>query len=231
MPRKRTPTRRQNPRKVVAAPQRWPYEYEHTKYPDPDDEYDSDIIINHVWARDAIFHGKAEPLARYLRETDEIDPRIRRELAKMLDPTSNHDWRLDPQYRFRGVPAKQAKNWKTTFIKNLLPLAKLLSGTDPMDTRCHRTLAEMLDPESQHELRLVFKQRKRGRPPLEKQSKYRPVHVPAAIEDDPATLIARRAERVRSASKTGPKVPLKQLRDGASAATINRRLQRRRKAK
>src|SRR5262245_21673387 len=145
MPRKSTPTKPQKPRKVAAAPQRWPSEYED---------------IDHMWARDAIFHGNAAILARYLREADEIDPRVRRELAEMLNPTSNHTWRLDPRYRFRGTPTKQAKSWKTTVIEVLLPLAKLLSGTNPIDTRCYRTLAEMLDPESDHELRLEFKQRK-----------------------------------------------------------------------
>ena len=110
MPKKSTPTKPQKPRKVAAAPQRWPYEYEHTKF--PDDEYDGDIVIDHVWARDAIFHGNAVILARYLREADEIDPRIRRELAEMLNPTSNHTWRLDPQYRFRGDPQNRRRTGK-----------------------------------------------------------------------------------------------------------------------
>ena len=107
-------------------------------------------------------------------------------------------------------------------------LTKLLSGVNPIDTRCHRTLAEMLDPESHHELRLDFKQRKSGRPPLEPQRKYRLGLVPTPIETDPATLLVRAAERVRGAKN---KVPLKQLHDGTSRATFFRRRQRLRKAK
>ena len=72
-------------------------------------------------------------------------------------------------------------------------LTKLLSGVNPIDTRCYRTIAEMLDPESRHPLRLDFKQRKCGRPPLELQSKYRPVLVPTPIDEDPATLLVRRS--------------------------------------
>ena len=224
MPKKSTPTKLQKPRKVAAAPQRWPYEYEHTKFPD-----DDDIAIDHMWARDAIFHGNAAILARYLREADEIDPRIRRELAEMLNPNSNHTWRLEVRYRFRGPPTKEAKVWKTTITEVLLPLAKLLSGMGPIDTKCRQTLAEMLDPDSNHELRLDFKQRKSGRPPLELQSKYRPVLVPAPIEDDPATLLARRAEDVRGGNETGPKVLRKQQYDPSGRATFFRRLQRLRK--
>jgi len=210
MPKKSTPTKPQKARKIAAAPQRWPCEY--------DD-------INHMWARDAIFHGNGAILARYLREVDEIDPRVRRELAEMLNPTSNHTWRLHARYRFRGTPTKQAKRWKPAFIGAIVNLTKLLSGVKPIDARCHRTLAEMLDPESHHELQLDFKQRKSGRPPLEPPSKYRPVLVPAPIEDDPATRLVRRAERVRGANKTGTKVPLKQLHDGTSRATFYRRRQ------
>jgi len=216
MPRKRTQTKRQKPRKVAAAHQRWPHEY--------DD-------VDHLWAKDAIIHGNGAILARYLRETNEIDPRVRRELAKVLDPTSNEFWRLHAQYRSRGKPTKAAKVQKNSFNSVLGPLVKLLSGTSPIETRCHRTLAEMLDPESHHALWLEFKQRKSGRPPLAPKSKDRPHYVPAPIEDDHATLIARQALSVRSARKTGPKVPLKQLHDGTSAATLNRRLQRLRKAK
>ena len=79
MPKKSTPTKPQKPRKIAAGPERWPYEYED---------------IDHLWAREAIFHGNGAILARYLREADEIDPRVRRELAEMLNPTSNHTWRL-----------------------------------------------------------------------------------------------------------------------------------------
>jgi hypothetical protein len=217
MRRKRTPTKPKKARKVAAAPQRWPCEYED---------------IDHLWARDAIIHGNAAILARYLREVDEIDPRVRRKLAKVLNPTSNDEfWRLHARYSFRGTPTKQATVWKNTFDSVLVPLAKLLSGTKPIDARCHRTLAKMLDSEPHHPLRLYFKQRKSGRPPLEFPLNDRPVHVPAPIEDDPAMLLARRAERIRRASKTGTKVPLKQLHEGSTLSTLNRRLQRLRKAK
>ena len=208
MPKKSTPTKPQKPRKIAVGHQRWPYEYED---------------INHLWALEAILHGNGAILARYLREADEIDPRVRRELAEMLNPTSNHTWRLDACYRFRGKPTKLAKRWKPAFIEAIVNLTKLLSGVNPIDPRCHRTLAEMLDPESRHELRLDFKQRKSGRPPLEPQRKYRLGLVPAPIETDPATLLVRAAERVRGAKN---KVPLKQLHDGTSRATFFRRRQR-----
>src|SRR6476659_794439 len=101
MPKKRTPTKPQKPRKIAPEPEVWPA-YVH------DD-------INHLWAREAIRYGNAAILARYLRKADEIDPRVRRELAEMLNPTSNHFWRLDARYRFRGKPTKQAKRWKPVF--------------------------------------------------------------------------------------------------------------------
>jgi hypothetical protein len=81
----------------------------------------------------------------------------------------------------------------------------------------------MLDPKSHHPLRLEFKQRKSGRPPLEPPSKDRPHYVPAPIEDDPAMLLARLAEHIRGANKNGTKVPLKQLHDRTSLSTLNRR--------
>ena len=94
MPMKSTTTKPQKPRKIAAGPQWWPYEYED---------------IDHSWALEAIFHGNGSILARYLREVDEIDPRVRRELAEILNPTSNHTWRLHARQRFRGKPTKQAK--------------------------------------------------------------------------------------------------------------------------
>jgi hypothetical protein len=112
MPKKSTPTKPQKPRKITPK-ECWPYEYED---------------IDHLWAREAISYGNAAILARYLREAKEIDPTVRRELAEMLNPTSNHTWRLDARYRFRGNPTKLAKRWKSTFIDVLVPLAKLLSG-------------------------------------------------------------------------------------------------------
>ena len=207
MPRKSTPTKPQKPRKIATDPQRWPYEYED---------------IDQWWALEAIRHGNSSILARYLQEVDEIDPRVRRELAKTLNPTSNHTRRLHARYRFRGTPTKRAKDWKSTFIATILPLAKLLSGVNAIDAKCHRTLAEMLDPESRHPLRLDFKKRNSGRPFLgPSQNDYLPL-VPAPIENDAATRLVRAAERVRAKDK----VPLKQLHDGTSRATFFRRRQR-----
>jgi hypothetical protein len=107
MSKKSTPTNLPKPRKVAAGPNRWPAEYED---------------VDHMWARDAIFHGNGAILARYLREADEIDPRIRRELGEMLDPKSNHNWRLEARYRFRGKPENRAKRWRLLSAKSLCPL-------------------------------------------------------------------------------------------------------------
>ena len=109
MPKKSTPTNPQKPRKLAASPLQWPAEYEDVEYWD---------------ALEAIDHGNGAILARYLREADEIDPRVRRDLAEILDPNSNHYWRLEVSYRFRGPPEKQAKDWKTTFNAILVPLAR-----------------------------------------------------------------------------------------------------------
>jgi hypothetical protein len=144
----------------------------------------------------------------------------------MLDPTSNHTWRLDARYRFRGKPTKLAKRWKPLFNETIVNLTKLLSGVDPLDPRCPRALSDMLDPKSDHELQLDFKQRKRGRPPLAPPPpKYWMGLVPPPIETDPAMLLARRAVRIRGAKDSGPKVLHKQLHDdGTSRSTYYRRL-------
>jgi hypothetical protein len=146
---KSTPIRPPKEHKITTDPRWWPYEYED---------------VDHWWALVEIQYGNGSILARYLRELDEIDPRVRRGLTEILKPTSNLFWRLHARYRFRGTPTKQAKVWKPSFIAAAMGLAKLLSGTHPIDARCRRTLAEMLDPESGHPLRLDFKQRNSGRP-------------------------------------------------------------------
>jgi hypothetical protein len=179
MSKKRTPTKRQKPRKTVSKPDCWP------PYA-PDD-------IGRWWALEAIRYGNAEILARYLWQADEIDPRVRRELAEMLDPTSNHTWRLDARYRFRGKPTKLAKRWKPLFNETIVNLTKLLSGVDPLDPSCPRTLANMLDPDSHHALRLDLLQRKSGRPPLQPPRKYWGGRVPDPIDIDAATLLVRAA--------------------------------------
>ena len=213
MRNKRTPTKPQKPRKIdVSAHLSWPFVYED---------------VDHWCALDAIQRGNGAILVRYLREADEIDPRVRRELAEMLNPTSNHTWRLDAEYRFRGKPTKLAKRWKPLFNDVLVNLTKLLSGVDPLDPTCPRTLANMLDPDSHHPLRLDLKQRKSGRPPLAPRRKYWGGRVPDPIDIDAATLLVRAAaERIREAEKSGSKIPLKQLYDGTSRATFHRRWQR-----
>jgi hypothetical protein len=209
MPQKSTLTKPQKPRKLAASPVHWPVEYDDVEWWD---------------ALEAISHGNGPVLAWYLRQADEIDSRVRRKLADVLNPTSNHTWRLHPRQRFCGKPTNQAKRKKTVFTEIIAPLARLLSGEDPIDARGYRMLAKMLDPDSRHLLRLDFKQRKRGRPPLEPQEKYQLGLVPTPIQTDPATLIVRRAaERVRDAKKSGRKLPHKQLFDGTSRATFYRR--------
>jgi hypothetical protein len=212
MSKKRTPTKRQKPpRKTAPKPECWPaYAYE-------DDGY--------LWAREAIRYGNAETLALYLWQADEIDPSIRRELAEMLDPISNHTWRLHARYRLPGKPTKQAKRWKSVFNEATVNLTKLLSGVDPLDPRCPRELSHMLDPESNHELQLDFTQRKRGRPPLAPPRKFWGGLVPPPIETDPAFLLARRAVHIRGAKDSGPKVLHKQMHDESNRSSYFRRLQ------
>ena len=211
MPKKRTPTKREKPRKTAPKPECWPA-YAH------DD-------VGYLWAREAIRYGNAEILARYLWQADEIDPRVRRELAEMLNPTSNHTWRLEARYRFPGKPTKLAKRWKPLFNEAIVNPTKLLSGVDPLDPRCPRTLSDMLDPDSHHELQLDFKQRKPGRPPLAPPRKYWGGLVPPPIETDPAMLLARDAARIRGAKDSGPKILHKQMHDGTNRSTYYRRQQ------
>jgi hypothetical protein len=99
---------RQKARNAVAGQQSnaWPYPYED---------------IDEGWALDAIRHGNRSILARYLRDVEEIDPRVRRALAEILSPTSNHVWRLHAQHRFRGRPTKWAKDFKPVFVTALVP--------------------------------------------------------------------------------------------------------------
>ena len=97
----------------------------------------------------------------------------------------------------------------------------------PLEFRCSRcgsweATAEMLDPDSRHPLRLEFKQRKSGRPRLARRLDWLPF-VLDQLDNDAATLSARRAEHLRSAMDSGRKVPHKQLRDGISSATYYRR--------
>ena len=113
MPKKSTPTKPQKPPKNAVGPHCWPSEYED---------------IDQWWALEAIRHGNSSILARYLQEVDEIDPRVRRELAKTLNPTSNHTRRLHARYRFRGTPTKQAKRWKPAFNEAIVNLRSYSLG-------------------------------------------------------------------------------------------------------
>ena len=40
--------------------------------------------IGYLWAREAIRYGNAAILAQYLWQADEVDPRVRRELAELV---------------------------------------------------------------------------------------------------------------------------------------------------
>ena len=91
MAKKSTPIKPQKARKIAVDPYYWPLEYED---------------IDHWWALEAIRYGNGSILARYLREVDEIDPRVQRDLAEVFNQTSDHFWRLDFRYRFRGTPTK-----------------------------------------------------------------------------------------------------------------------------
>jgi hypothetical protein len=142
----------------------------------------------------------------------------------MLDPTSNHTWRLHARQRFAGKPTKQAKRWKSVFNEAIVNLVKLLSGVEPLDPRCPRELSDMLDPESHHELQLEFKQGKRGRPPLAPPRMYSAGVVAPPIEDDPAMRLARHAERNRGAKDSGAKLLHKQVHDIHNRPSYYRRL-------
>jgi hypothetical protein len=209
MSKKGTPTKRRKPRKTT--PQRWPAYYPH------DD-------IGYVWVRDAIRYGNAELLALYLWHADEIDSRVRRELAEMLNPTSKHFWRLDARYRSPGKPTKQATRSKLVFNENIVNLTKLLSGVDPLDPGWPRTLSDMLDPSSDHELQLDFTQRRRGRPPPAPPRKYWGGFASPPIETDPMFLLVRRAVRTRNAKNSGSKLLHKQLYDKHNRSTYFRLL-------
>jgi hypothetical protein len=124
----------------------WPYEFE---------------PVDQLWAREAIEKGYGPPLARYLREADDIDPRIIRDLVEMLSPTSSHLWRLRRQYRYRGKPKKGVAKYERITTASL---ARRISKTMTIDAKTRRELADMLDPNSHHPLYLEFRHRKRGKP-------------------------------------------------------------------
>jgi hypothetical protein len=117
MAKNSAPIKPKKARKLAAGPECWPYEYED---------------IHQWWALEAIRHGNAAILAQHLGEVDEIDTRVRRELSEIVSPTSSHFWRLQVIFRFRGPPSKRAKEFKRVFTAAMEPLAKLLSGADPI---------------------------------------------------------------------------------------------------
>ena len=204
------PARHQKGRKAAALHQSeawlWPYAYED---------------VDEIWALEAIDHGNGSILARYLREVEEIEPRVRRAFAEVLSPTSNHVWRLHPQYRFRGKPSKRATTFKPGFVAALAPLIMHISGTMTINATIRRSLANMLDPESRHPLHLEFRRRrKRGRPPLVIPRPDSWSLVPTKMETDMATRLVRR--EVASGDKL-LSIETK-LRNRMSRATLYRRL-------
>jgi hypothetical protein len=198
------PSSHQKAHKAVVGPQSnvGPYAYEN---------------IDEFWALEAIRHGNGSILARYLREVDEIDPRVLRALSEILSPTSNHVWRLHAEYRYRGKPRKRAAKLKPVVVAALAPLATHISRT-MTDATIRRSLANMLDPESHHPLHLEFRQRKRGRPPLASPRPDWWSLVP--IEIDSASRLVR--NEVASGDKL-LSIETK-LRDRMSRATFYRRV-------
>jgi hypothetical protein len=141
----------------------WPFEYE---------------PVDQLWAREAIDKGYGPPLARYLREADDIDPRIIRALVEMLRPASSHLWRLHRQYRSRGKPKKGVAKYERITTASL---ARRISKTMTIDAKTRRELADMLDPNSHHPLYLEFRHRKRGKPPRSRWASDIPIYQVFAI--------------------------------------------------
>ena len=140
----------------------------------------------------------------------------------MLNPTSNHTWRLDARQRFRGKPAKLAKRWKSLFNETIVNLTKLLSGVDPLDPRCPRTLSDMLDPDLSMNCSSTSSCEKVAGHPLDLGEQIGCRLFLLSKEINRTRLAALRvADRIREAQKSGRKIPLKQLlhRSGISRAS------------
>jgi hypothetical protein len=101
------------------------------------------------WAKRALDWGQAFILARYLRETVDVDPLVLRTISAMIDPdlgpTSlrRQRWRLKFRWPTRGRPKITCPQW---------PISA-------------RDLADLLDPpESAQRWRLVFERSTAGNP-------------------------------------------------------------------
>ena len=84
--------------------------------------------------------GNAPVLARYLRETEEVDPSLRESIARMFDPNMARQQspRLEFRYRGRGRPAEKR----------------------PRVPSCPAELADLLDPPPDRRWQLEFVGRK-----------------------------------------------------------------------
>jgi hypothetical protein len=101
------------------------------------------------WAKRALEWGHAPTLARYLRETVDLDPLVIRTIAAMIDaglcvpPMRRQRWRLKFRWPTRGRPKITRPEW---------PIRA-------------RDLADLLDPrESAQMWRLVFERSTAGKP-------------------------------------------------------------------
>ena len=110
-------------------------------------------------ALEAIRSGKdtVPILVEYLRFSEDISPNVLSALVAMLNPGSDHPWRLHLKCRHRGKPQKTGK-YKPDLINSTLERI----SRKPMSVETARELAEMLDPESRHQFRLSLRKRKRG---------------------------------------------------------------------
>ena len=107
-------------------------------WPQPGEE------VDHFWANLAVEYGNAPVLARYLRETEEVDPSVLQSIKRKFDPsTANEErQRLVYSYGRRGRPR---------------------GGPPPLPS-CPADLADLLDPPpGSQNRRLKFVGRK-GRP-------------------------------------------------------------------
>ena len=93
------------------------------------------------WAKLAQKFGNAPVLARYLRETEEVDPSLREPIARMLGPNTVGQQSLRLQFRYRrgrGRPAEKR----------------------PRVPSCPAELADLLDPPPDRRWQLEFVGRK-----------------------------------------------------------------------
>jgi len=108
---------------------------------------DSYETVDLFWAKLALEWGHARTLARYLRETADVDPLVLRAMHKMLDPgrppLRPQRWRLKFKWLGRGRPTAPRPTWP-------------ISASN---------LADLLEPEgSRHKWRLIFERPSAGNP-------------------------------------------------------------------